>query len=56
MLETPVHQWARRDINTCPNDIHRSALERRGLGASFEGYYAFVEALDVALSEVKEHV
>ena len=33
-----------------------SALERGGLGASFKGYYAFVEALEVALSEVKEHV
>ena len=32
-----------------------SALERRGLGASFEGYYTFVGDLDVALSEVKEH-
>ena len=35
--------------------MNRSALEKRGLGASFEGYYTFVGDLDVALSEVKEH-
>ena len=46
---------ARRDGCSCRNDVIGSALERRGLGASFEGYYTFFEALDVALSEVKEH-
>ena len=33
-----------------------SALKRQGLGAFCEEYYAFVEALDVSLIEVKEHV
>ena len=50
-----MHKRARRDGCSCRNDAVGSALERRGLGASFEGYYTFVEALDVALSEVKEH-
>ena len=50
-----MQKRARRDSCSCRNDAVGSALERRGLGASFEGYYTFVEALDVALSEVKEH-
>ena len=53
--KSTVHKWARRAINNCLNDMNRSALERRGFGASFEGYYTFVGDLDVALSEVKEH-
>ena len=48
-------KWARRAINNCLNDMNRNALENRGLRASFEGYYTFVEVLDVALREVKEH-
>ena len=35
--------------------MNPNVLKKRGLGASFEGYYAFLEALDVALSEGKEH-
>ena len=50
-----MQKRARRESCTCWNDAVDSALERQGLGASFEGYYTFVEALDVALSEVKEH-
>ena len=50
-----MHKRAHRDGCSCRNDAGGSALERWGLGASFEGYYTFAEALDVALSEVKEH-
>ena len=50
-----MQKRARRDRCNCQNNAVGSALERRGLGASFEGYYTFVEALNVALSEVKEH-
>ena len=50
-----MQKRARRDECSCRNNAVDSALERRGLGASFEGYYTFIEALDVALSEVKEH-
>ena len=46
-------KWTRRDTNNYLNNINRNALEKGGLGASFEGYYTFFEALDVALSEVK---
>ena len=49
-----MQKRARRDGCSCRNDAFGSALERRGLGACFEGYYTFVKALDVALSEVKE--
>ena len=54
-LKEGMQKRARRDGCSCRNDAVGSALERQGLGASFEGYYTFVEALDVALSEVKEH-
>ena len=50
-----MQKRARRDGCSCRNDAVGSALERQDLGASFEGYYTFVEALDVALIEVKEH-
>ena len=50
-----MQKRARRDDCSCRNDAVDGALERQGLGASFEGYYTLVEALDVALSEVKEH-
>ena len=50
-----MHKRARRDGCSCRNDAVGSALEKRGLGASFEGYYTFVGDLNVALSEVKEH-
>ena len=50
-----MQKRARRGGCSCRNDAVGSALERQGLRASFEGYYTFVEALDVALSEVKEH-
>ena len=54
-LKEGMQKRARRDRCSCRNNAVGSALERRGLGASFEGYYTFAEALDVALSEVKEH-
>ena len=37
-FKATVHKWARRDINNCLNDINRSALEKKDLGASFELY------------------
>ena len=54
-LKEGMQKRARRDGCSCLNDAVGSALERWGLGASFGGYCTFVEALDVALSEVKEH-
>ena len=54
-LKEGMHKRARRDGCSCQNDAVGSALERRGLGASFGGYYTFVGDLDVALSEVKDH-
>ena len=50
-----MQKRTRRDRCNCQNDTVGSALERQGLGVSFEGYKTFVEALNVALSEVKEH-
>ena len=50
-----MQKRAHRDGCSCRNDAVNSALERQGLGKSFEGYYTFVEALGVTLSEVKEH-
>ena len=55
-LKEGMQKRARRDHCGCQNDAVGSALERWGLGVSLEGYYTFVEALDVALSEVKEHI
>ena len=54
-LKEGMQKRARRGGCSCRNDAVGSALERRCLCASFEGYYTFIEALDVALSEVKEH-
>ena len=54
-LKEGMQKRARRDRCSYQNDAVGSVLERQGLGASFEGYYTFVEALDVFLSEVKEH-
>ena len=54
-LKASVHKRERRDSNSGLNDTKPNVLRRRGLGTSFEGYYTFAEALDVALSKVKEH-
>ena len=54
-LKEGMQKRARRDGCSCQNDAVGSALERWGLGASFEGYYTFAKVLAVALSEVKEH-
>jgi len=40
-LKASVHKWMRRDLKNCPNDMNPSALEKRGLGASFESYGGF---------------
>ena len=50
-----MQKRARRGGCSCRNNAVDGALERQGLDASFEGYYTFVEALDVVLSEVKKH-
>ena len=54
-LKEGMQKRARRD--GCKLSFMRLIMRWKiqGLGASFEGYYTFVEALDVALSEVKEH-
>ena len=35
-LETNVHKRERRESDSCSNDTNDNALEKRGLGASFE--------------------
>ena len=55
-LKEGMQKQTRRDGCSCMNNAVDSALERQCLGASFEGYYTFVEDLDVALTEVKEYV
>ena len=35
-LKATVHKVERRAINNAPDDMNRSALEKGGLGASFE--------------------
>ena len=50
-----MQKRARRDGCSCRNDAVGSALEKVRSWRIFWGYYTFVEALDVALSEVKEH-
>ena len=37
-IEASVHLQDRRELNTCSNDTNENALERGGLGASFEPY------------------
>ena len=37
-FKATVHKWTRRDINNCPNDMNRNALEKGGLGTSFKVY------------------
>ena len=51
-LKEGMQKRARRDDRNCWNDAVGSALERKDLGASFDGYYTFVGDLNVALSEV----
>ena len=55
-LKDCMQKHARRDACSCQNNAIGSALERWGLGTSFKGYHPFVEALDVSLSDDKEHV
>ena len=35
-IEASVHLQERRELNICSNDTNENALERGGLGASFE--------------------
>ena len=37
-IEATVHLQERRELNICSNDTNENALERGGLGASFELY------------------
>ena len=53
-LKATVHKWARRGINNCPNDMNRRALEKGGLGASFELYDESTTCLNTVLSSFKE--
>ena len=54
LLKEGRQKRARRDGGCCQNDAVDSALEKQGLGASFEGYYIFVGDLDVVLTAVKD--
>ena len=49
-----VQKWARRDINNDSNDMNRDALEKRGLGVSFELYDGYPSCLSTILSPFKE--
>ena len=51
-LKEGMQKRAHRDVCSCRNDAVGNALESKGLSESFEGYYTFVKALNVALSEV----
>ena len=48
-LKTTVHKWERRDSGSGPNDTKPSALERGGLGASFEPSSKLSSCLSILL-------
>ena len=48
-LKTTVHKWERRDSGSGPNDTKPSALERRGLGASFDPNSKLSSCLSILL-------
>ena len=48
-----MQKYVLRDRGSCPNDMNHNALERRGLGASFERDNRFIRGLDVAVSSFK---
>ena len=48
-LKATVHKWERRDSGSGPNDTKPSALERGGLGASFEPSSKFSSCLSIPL-------
>ena len=54
-IEASVHLQKRRELNICSNDIHENALERGGLGASFELYDGNTSGLRIGLSSFKAY-
>ena len=48
-LKRTVHKWERRDSVSGPNDTKPSALERGGLGASFEPSSKLSSCLSIVL-------
>ena len=52
-LKEGMQKYVLRDRCSCPNDMNHSALERGGLGASFERDNRFIGGLDVAVSSFK---
>ena len=52
-IEASVHLQERRELNICSNDTNENALERGGLGASFELYDGSTSRLRTVLSSFK---
>ena len=52
-IEATVHLQERRELNICSNDTNENALERGGLGASFELYDGSTSRLRTVLSSFK---
>ena len=52
-FKATAHKWACRAINNCLNDINRTALEKGGLGASFELYGGHTSYLSTSLRLIK---
>ena len=54
-IEASVHLQERRELNICSNDTNENALERGGLGASFELYDGSTSRLRTVLSLFKAY-
>ena len=54
-IEVNVHLQERRGLNTCSNDTNENALERGGLGVSFELYDGSTSRLRTVLSLFKAY-
>ena len=54
-IEASVHLQERRELNICSNDTNENALERGGLGASFEFYDGSTRRLRTVLSLFKAY-
>ena len=54
-IEASVHLQERRELNICSNDTNENALERGGLGASFELYDGSTSRLRTVLSSFKAY-
>ena len=54
-LEASVHKWERRESGSCSNDTNENALERGGLGASFELYDGSTSRLRTVLNSFKAY-